>query len=416
MLSKDIETLQEENKTLLAEKLELKSKLDDLLPKQISSEGKGEDSFDGLPQSGARVTESIATNKALYEDIKQRVTQSQMLVNESKFQKASKFEIEGFKNLMDENFSASLENFEEAYRIYPEYHNVQEIYNLLRSSINELQDPSSRDQKKMNVYRDVVEKYSWGIPNNIKEAMQKILILNDSDYLVSLFKSPESKTISDKIVSLNNNNLNAVTDRLTHSILPPSNHWAKQVNLYISRTLALMEPNWYGTREQYNKVFNLIQSRNYGDKNFKKWVDQAINNHRVVEIQLETIRLKKAGDIFSKGGDIFFGVKFNSEPFTDLEGFPTEDENLKLSSNVTHRLKNLFIRTPQFKDQDFWPLKLTIHVWDHDPSKSENELVALFALNIDENRIGKRSTINSIDQEDKFPKENGQLTLYFGSE
>ena len=52
-----------------------------------------------------------------------------------------------------------------------------------------------------------------------------------------------------------------------------------------------------------------------------------------------------------------------------------------------------------------------MRVWDHDPTKSKDELTALFAMDVDKDQIGKNPKFFSIEQDKKFPEKNGELTL-----
>lgn len=52
-----------------------------------------------------------------------------------------------------------------------------------------------------------------------------------------------------------------------------------------------------------------------------------------------------------------------------------------------------------------------MRVWDNDPTKSKDELTALFAIGIDKDQIGKKLNFFSIEQDKKFPEKNGELTL-----
>ena len=240
--------------------------------------------------------------------------------------------------------------------------------------------------------------------------MQRSLVLNDPEYIRSIFKGSERKKASDMIAELSSENSVAVVDSLIAAILPATDNWSYRVNLNISRTLALIKPDWYGTREQYHKFFSLKQTGNYQDEAFKNRVDQAIENYRVLTITFEKISLKKAGDIIGKG-HIFFEIKIHDQSPADLSGFPTREMPLRLSDGKPHSLKNLAIRNPEFRDPDFWPVKLSMRVWDNDPTKSKDELAAWFAIGIDKDQIGKKLKFFSIEQDKMFPEKNGELTL-----
>ncbi len=410
ILSKDIENLNNIKNRISTENLDLKNRLDNLLLEQQKSGVNVKATREQLSKEVARAKEDAEVSNQVYYDAKQRVTQSQKLVNESKFQTAKKYETTGFQHLVSDRFKNSLEDFENAYKTYPEYHNVEEISKLLRKNIEHLNDPSRRDPAKISIYRQILENHSWGIPDDVKEAMKRSLALNDPEYIRSIFKDSERKKASDMLAELSSENPVAVVDSLIAAILPAPDNWSYRVNLYISRTLALIKPNWYGTRKQYHIFSSMNQTGNYQDETFKKWVDQAIENYRVLTITLEKISLKKAGDIRGRG-HIFFEIKIHDQTPADLSGFPTRKTPLRLSDGKTHSLKNLAIRNPEFRDPDFWPLKLSIRVWDKDTTKFKDELTALFTMDIDKDQIGKKLKFFSIEQDKKFPEKNGALTL-----
>jgi hypothetical protein len=410
ILSKDIENLHAIKNRITTENLDLKNRLDKLLLEKQKSGINVKAIREQLSKEVVRAKEDAEASNQVYYDAKQRVAQSQKLVNEPKFQTAKKYETSGFQNLVKDRFKQSLENFENAYKAYPEYHNVEEISKLLRKNIEKLNDSSRRDPAKINIYRQILESYSWGVPDDIKEAMQRSLALNDPEYIRSIFKGSQRKKASDMIAELGSENPVAVVKSLIAAILPAPDNWSYRVNLNISRTLALIKPDWYGTREQYHKFSSMNRTGNYQDQTFKKWVDQAKENYRVLTITLEKISLKKAGDMLGRG-HIFFEIKIADQSPADLSGFPTRKTPLRLSDGKPHSLNNLAIRSPQFRDQDFWPVKLSIRVWDNDPTKSKNELTALFEMSIDKNQIGKKLKLNSVEQDKKFPDKNGELTL-----
>jgi tetratricopeptide (TPR) repeat protein len=408
--AQDIDSLHAENKRLYTENLEIKSRLDNLLLEQQKSGQNVEAARKLLAQEKDRAKKDAEESNRVYQDAKQRITQSQKLVSKPRVKIAKKFETAGFENLINDRFDESLEDFEKAYEAYPEYHNVEEISKLLRKNIKGLNDISRREQTQIDVYRPILEKYSWEIPDDIKQEMHRSLILNDPEYIRSQFKSPEREKTSDMMAEFAGKELTAIVDSLILAILPSSDHRSYRVNIYISRTLALIQPNWYGTKDQYQKLFNMKQTENYQDKIFKKWADQAIENFRVLAITLETIRLEKAGDI-GGGGHIFFELKNDDQSLVDLAGFPTRKKPLKISNRNTYNLDNLTVHIPVFSNQDFWPVKLFIRVWDHDRSKFRDELTASFAPLIDEDQIGQKIKLTSINQDTKFPEKNGELTL-----
>ncbi|MCK5310636.1 MAG: hypothetical protein KAJ62_00905 [Desulfobacteraceae bacterium] len=86
----------------------------------------------------------------------------------SKYQSARENELNGYKALVSNNFKLALEKFEEAYNSYPGLHSVSEIYHLLESSQNEFDAPETG----VKIYREIVEKYSWKVPDDIIQALK----------------------------------------------------------------------------------------------------------------------------------------------------------------------------------------------------------------------------------------------------
>jgi hypothetical protein len=82
---------------------------------------------------------------------------------------AAEYEKRGFVSLLDQNFDQAFKDFNEAARLYPDLHNVQEIRDLLRRQKVPLQtnDPASWK----TLFSNILEKYSWGMPAEVKSQM-----------------------------------------------------------------------------------------------------------------------------------------------------------------------------------------------------------------------------------------------------
>lgn len=63
--------------------------------------------------------------------VQAQLDRTQEIVQKTKFEKAKELEETGFDHLVDDRFNESLDSFEEAYEMFPEYHNVDEIRKLL---------------------------------------------------------------------------------------------------------------------------------------------------------------------------------------------------------------------------------------------------------------------------------------------
>ena len=83
----------------------------------------------------------------------------------SKYQSAKTFEQAGFTYLLNKEHSNALKSFSAAYKMYPEYHNVDEIRKLLEKN-----DSEETDWEYL--YRIILKKYSWGMPPGIKVLMK----------------------------------------------------------------------------------------------------------------------------------------------------------------------------------------------------------------------------------------------------
>ena len=60
--------------------------------------------------------------------------------------------------------------FDEARRIWPEFHNVSEISRALRKRRDAL---ATRDAEQWaELYRDILTHYSWGLPSDLRAAFR----------------------------------------------------------------------------------------------------------------------------------------------------------------------------------------------------------------------------------------------------
>lgn len=83
---------------------------------------------------------------------------------------AAAAERRGFEALIDHDIVAAIEAFDEARRIWPEYHNVAEIGNALRKREDRLRDPESAAWQLL--YREIITRYSWGLPEDLRKAIR----------------------------------------------------------------------------------------------------------------------------------------------------------------------------------------------------------------------------------------------------
>ncbi len=76
----------------------------------------------------------------------------------------------GFEALLARDAAAALAAFDEARRIWPEYHNVAEIGRAIRRYGNSLADPRSPAWQQL--YREILTQYSWGMPEDLRPRLR----------------------------------------------------------------------------------------------------------------------------------------------------------------------------------------------------------------------------------------------------
>lgn len=117
------------------------------------------DILDAAKTMGGTVGENIA--KKIETDAGSKAVLTQ-------YQRAREKELEGFKALIHKDFNIALEKFKEAYSIYKDLHSVSEIYHLLDSNKNNFDD----SEVHRKIYKEIIEKYSWKVPNDIISALK----------------------------------------------------------------------------------------------------------------------------------------------------------------------------------------------------------------------------------------------------
>ena len=97
-------------------------------------------------------------------------------------QLAGDIENQGFKAILSGDLEKARKLFESAYKAYPTYHNVDEIYRkvLADKTINDYQsaDPGKKKEIQLEVMQQVLKSYSWGMPANLYDEMRNKVRLN----------------------------------------------------------------------------------------------------------------------------------------------------------------------------------------------------------------------------------------------
>ena len=83
-------------------------------------------------------------------------------------------ENEGFQSLLEGNLTKARDDFKAASNVYPKYHNVEEIHNLVNSNLQEftIGDPLQKGKILTRIFNQIVDKYSWGMPDEVRKQMQ----------------------------------------------------------------------------------------------------------------------------------------------------------------------------------------------------------------------------------------------------
>ena len=88
----------------------------------------------------------------------------------SRTQQAAAAERRGFEALLERDVTAAIAAFDEARRIWPDYHNVAELGRALRNRRDDLADSASREWTQL--YREILTRYSWGMPDDLRSALR----------------------------------------------------------------------------------------------------------------------------------------------------------------------------------------------------------------------------------------------------
>ena len=84
---------------------------------------------------------------------------------------AAAAERRGFEALIEHDVTAAIAAFDEARKIWPDYHNVAEIGRALRKWEKRLSDPGNPAWAQF--HREILTRYSWGLPADLRDAIRQ---------------------------------------------------------------------------------------------------------------------------------------------------------------------------------------------------------------------------------------------------
>jgi hypothetical protein len=90
---------------------------------------------------------------------------------------AADLELKGFASIVAKDAEGALRAFTDAEKLWPTYHNVAEIKKLLGQNHDALlaAPKEGKSEAWSNVYRLLVTKYSWGMPDDVKKKLSEEL-------------------------------------------------------------------------------------------------------------------------------------------------------------------------------------------------------------------------------------------------
>lgn len=100
-----------------------------------------------IPESTLSQTGSVSTNK------------SKVM--------AIEYEKEGFQAMLDQDYEKALKSFQNSFQLYPELHNVSEIYKLL------VEDKPKSSKDWIAKYRIILKDLPWGMPKDAQKEMER---------------------------------------------------------------------------------------------------------------------------------------------------------------------------------------------------------------------------------------------------
>lgn len=92
------------------------------------------------------------------------------LVHKSNFQLAEQYESAGYDALLNKDISEAIKNFKLSEDYYNGYHQVYEIYLYLLKKKKQLANSTLEEWK--SVYTDILNKYSWKMPDEYKTKLK----------------------------------------------------------------------------------------------------------------------------------------------------------------------------------------------------------------------------------------------------
>ena len=147
-------------------------KLSKALEAEIRKQGGGAEDEKVLRDNQETLKTLTSQSNSLFSSIEQKIDSSQKILGGSKYERARSLELEMFEHLLQGRYREAMSAARKASQAYPGYHNVYEIERLLREHENELLSPDRLEAAGKKLIGEIVEKYSWGMPEDTKQKMR----------------------------------------------------------------------------------------------------------------------------------------------------------------------------------------------------------------------------------------------------
>lgn len=135
--------------------------------------------------SNPSIKNEILSNLASYKASVERVQQSsENLTGKNALiqkQKAIDAELIGFNAIINLDFKAALQAFQESYQAWAVYHNVDEINKLLQNRQSQFNQSDKQQHKNMwqEIFCEINLKYQWGMANETRKQFKQTLANNN---------------------------------------------------------------------------------------------------------------------------------------------------------------------------------------------------------------------------------------------
>jgi tetratricopeptide (TPR) repeat protein len=169
--------LQEANQRMEAQIREL-NKINNQLATKLEEALKELEQSENPPpsirQSRVDSEETIQKGRILSEELSENVQDVSRIINQGRFDKASAAEESGFQAFIDGNYQKAIDEFREAEKIYPSFHNVYEIERILRKYRDRLENVDTETEARREVAATILDQFSWGISGQVRRQLAGI--------------------------------------------------------------------------------------------------------------------------------------------------------------------------------------------------------------------------------------------------